>query len=698
MSKAAKQRHCPATGSTITSAECGANRHSRYACPTECPHNPFVPAHYPALLEMEARLDAALFSRLLAEDDGARLALAEAVRSNPGHGHHAAAVCRLFSQRDRDGRTLAARWEAAGFPGLKNDDQMMLRGKMQTRVALLEIRQVLDEQSFDAIDLLDPARPVRRFIDRQVAARSARFSVVLTWAYPLPHFWRVSGTGVVLPEFAALEPDEVVQECIAHLGGPTAPGETRHHWLLENFTRIDATLTAATLTRRQSMFAGIDAQFGVATYELCAPFRECRAALVADPAVAPDDLSTEESAEGLLEGMVWFDDAAASREFLPAAARHVRGRILLGRNQWRVAAFGGARFTGLRSHFEVRMGSRVRFISERRDDLGARVAAGDPPVDAAAVPPRLLEQPMQLELQSSRLPGPPPGVSLEEYQAQMAGQLRRDLLDSPIPALDGLTPRIAARNPALRARLLHLMKGHVRQLDEANLRTGRSDDINEFLRELGLFELDVPPPPLRARPPSDDEAEDEWDEHEAEGDGDYLLPEAGRPAAPRLIGAPLTFHQALAGLEKVMNSLDNARSGLDELDRSGATVIQDVAEFSQPWMSENEFNYLVTFLLQAWFVLVPRGVRAPELRLAAMETAISAAETRLLTTGRSGVLALEEFIRDCRQPGLLQALTGGLVEFAKKMPKNMQPSPPAVIGMTVLLKVVLDELDQALRA
>ena len=134
------------------------------------------------------------------------------------------------------------------------------------------------------------------------------------------------------------------------------------------------------------------------------------------------------------------------------------------------------------------------------------------------------------------------------------------------------------------------------------------------------------------------------------------------------------------------------------MDRSGATVIQDVAEFSQPWMSENEFNYLVTFLLQAWFVLVPRGVRAPELRLAAMETAISAAETRLRTTGRSGVLALEEFIRDCRQPGLLQALTGGLVEFAKKMPKNMQPSPPAVIGMTVLLKVVLDELDQALRA
>lgn len=696
MSKVTKQRHCPATGRTITSAECGTNRHSRYACPAECPHNPFAPSHYTALLETEARLDAALFNRLLAEDDSARLALAEAVRSNPGHGHHAAAVCRLFYQPDREGHTLAARWEAAGSPGLKNDERVMLRGKMQTRVALLEVRQVLDEQSVNAIDLLDPARPIRRYIDRQIASRAVRFSVVLTWAYPLPHFWRVSGTGVVLPEFASLEPEEVVGDCIAHLGGPTAPGEARARWLLENFTRVDGTLTAASLARRQQMFAGLDAQFGAATYELCVPFREGRAALAADPAVGEDDLSPEESAEGLTEAMVWFDDLPVGRKFLPAAARQVKGRVLLGRKQWRVEAFGAVRFAELRARFEATLGSRVRFTTERRDDLGARMVAKEPPVDLTAVPPRLLEQPMQLDLQSSRLPGPPSGVSLEAYQVQMAEQMRRTLLDAPIPALDGLTPRTAARNPAFRARLLRLMKGHVRQLDEENLRSGRSDDINEYLRELGLFEIDVPPPPPRAVPLPDVRDDDEFDDDEF--DGDYLSPEAGRPAAPRLMGAPLTLNQALDGLEKVMNSLDSARSGLDELDRSGATVIQDVAEFSQPWMSEDEFNYLATFLIQAWFVLVPRGVRAPELRLGAMETAISAAEKRLLTTGRSGVLGLEKFIGDCRQPGLLQALAGGLVDSVEKVPKKMQPSPSAIIGMTILLKVVLDELDHSLRA
>ncbi len=696
MSKASKQRRCPAAGGVITPDECGGNRHSSYACPVECPHNPFAPDHYPALLETEARLDTALFSRLLAEDDGARAALAEAVRSNPGHGHHAAAVCRLFYQRYRDGHTLAARWEAAGISGLKNDDRVMLRGKMQTCVVLLEIRQVLDNQSFDAIDLLDPARPVRRFIDRQIAARAARFSVILTWAYPLPHFWRVSGTGVVLPEFASLEPEEMVRECIAHLGGPTAPGEARTCWLIENFTRIDDTLTAAALARRQRTFANLDAQFGAATYELCLPFRECRAALVADPAIVPDELSPGESTEGLTEAMVWFGDWPVGREFLPPAARQVKGRVLLGCKEWRVEAMGAARLADLRTCFEARLGARVRFTSERRDDLGARIAAQEPPVDAAAVPPRLLEQPMQLDLQSSRLPGPPPGVSLKEYQMQMAAQLRRTLLDSPIPALDGHTPRAAACNPALRPKLLHLMKGHVRQLDEANLRTGRSDDINEFLRELGLFELDVPPPPLRVIPLPDEEDE-ESDEYEEVADDDHLPPEAGRPAAPQLIGSPLTFDQALDHLEEVMQSLATARSGLDELDRSGATVIQDMAELSETWMSEDEFNYLVTFVLQAWLVLVPMGVRAPELHFEAMEAAIAVAEARLRSPSWKGVMALEEFIRDCRQPGLLQALTGGVVEFAEKMPKKMQPSPAAIIGMTILLKVMLDELDRALR-
>ena len=71
----------------------------------------------------------------------------------------------------------------------------------------------------------------------------------------------------------------------------------------------------------------------------------------------------------------------------------------------------------------------------------------------------------------------------------------REFLEHPVPALDGETPRAAAKNPALRAKLLRLMKNRVRATDERNLDTGSDQDMNWMLRELQLDEIlfDAPP-------------------------------------------------------------------------------------------------------------------------------------------------------------------------------------------------------------
>ncbi|RKX35330.1 MAG: hypothetical protein DRP71_03930 [Verrucomicrobia bacterium] len=44
MGKSSKKRDCPAINQTISRADCGQNRHTRYPCPAECPHNPLAPA------------------------------------------------------------------------------------------------------------------------------------------------------------------------------------------------------------------------------------------------------------------------------------------------------------------------------------------------------------------------------------------------------------------------------------------------------------------------------------------------------------------------------------------------------------------------------------------------------------------------------------------------------------------------------
>jgi len=68
------------------------------------------------------------------------------------------------------------------------------------------------------------------------SARTPRFATLLSWAYPLPHFWRLSGTAISMGDVEDFEPVEVVTETVRHLGGPTEVAALRL-WLAEHFVR-----------------------------------------------------------------------------------------------------------------------------------------------------------------------------------------------------------------------------------------------------------------------------------------------------------------------------------------------------------------------------------------------------------------------------------------------------------------------------
>jgi hypothetical protein len=53
MTKSAKKRFCPVMQRDLSSAECGDNRVSRYACPAECTFNPYAPANYDMALALD---------------------------------------------------------------------------------------------------------------------------------------------------------------------------------------------------------------------------------------------------------------------------------------------------------------------------------------------------------------------------------------------------------------------------------------------------------------------------------------------------------------------------------------------------------------------------------------------------------------------------------------------------------------------
>lgn len=691
MGQSKKLRSCPAVGREIAPAECGENRLSRYACPEGCPFNPFAAANYTALLAGEDRLDGAIFKRLIAEDPAAGDRILAAQRANPDHGLHAATAWRLFFKQDSGGLAFARRWEAAGFSGLANDERVFFRGKMQLRIVLLEVRRIFDGERFEAVDLLDAGGPPLVFIDRSLAGGTVRFSTFLTWAYPLPHFWRTSGTGIVMSDLGPFPPLEMLEACLAHLGGPAERGAQRR-WLAENFTRLDEALVATGLERRRQMFAAMDGSWTVATYALCAPAAEALAALVKETGVDDEQPTAGEREQGFQRAMVWLEHRPPQGG-VPAGSQTVLGRVLLGEKEWRIEAMGEARFGRLRAAFEARMGAQVKFSRQRRDNIAGKLAAGDPPANLALVPPGLLANPLIFDLSSSRVPSPPPGQSIADYEAAMFAEHRRAWIDGALPAFEGRTPRAAARDPAMRVRLVELVKAQVRQADQRNLETGRADDINAFIRELGLAEIDLPPPPARPRPAAP-EAPDDLD-----GDFAPAAPRAGagRPAAPRLIGPPLNEAQASSAIRGVLAAFELAADGLDELAVSGATVIDDIAELTDGMLTDEEFNFLVTFLMQAWFALVPGGVRAPALDYEEMARGFNRPAERFAESGDEAAEAFVALTRNCRQPALLDALALGLFDGIARVSGAMRPSQAAIPVMLLTLCALIDELDRALR-
>jgi len=686
MSKAAKERFCPAEQRRISPAECGEFRGSRYACPAGCLYSPLASANYEMLLALEEGLDQACMARVRNEAEKQPQLwreLDKALAAPSAHALHAFFERHLFFRRDAGGLTSMEHWEREGFPGLKNDQRVLLRAKMRTRVALLEIHRIIDRERVEAVDLLEAeAKPVT-LLDRSLAAAASRFSTILAWTYALPHYGRLSGTVIVFPETDPLEPQEVLHEIARHLGGPEGEGPLRL-WLAENFVRVDEALAATTRMRHLQMLAGLDAQFGKAVYELRAGFAACRACLDEVEELEYEALGPAERDEGFAEARVWF---ATKDPIQAAGGRPALGRVLLGQSHCRLEAIGAERLACLRRQFEAKLGERVRFTGEVRNDLAAKLAGRQPAPDMALIPPKLLEHPRKIILGSSRIEAPPPGTPPEEVEAgQIAGHYKA-FLEDHIPALDNHTPRQAACDPALRPRLIGLLKTWVRMHDERNLRTGRQDDINWLLRELGADEILFDPPPARPKRPdhTEDQEEEDFD------DGEDL-------PLPVLPPEPFPPEEALARLRVAVEEYELAQEALEELEAAGSTFIDDAQCLCEEWIKPEDFDFLVPLLIQARFAFVPRGFWEPPLDFDRLARAFdgSLEEWSRRAADRDPPV-LFRLLESGPQPALVQLLALSFSNALLSLPKKERPDAAAEGIMILVLKHMIEEMDRTLR-
>lgn len=486
-----KQRMCPAIGHGISAAECGENRISRYQCPEDCPHNPWALGAY----DQEQEIETAFFERLrrYAAGDlvtrGVRNAAESTMIADQYRNLRA-----WFIQRDEQGQTMMDRWARAGFQGLNNDQRVLARCHAQVRVVVME---TLDHVSRDAVrarDRLDLATAPVTIQDRSLAGQSARFSRLVSWIFPLPHYSRITTAAISVPDIGSLEAEEIVGAVAKHLGGPPA-GEPLRGWLISNYVALYDAFESVDEAIRRKAFENV--VYTKVFYRLDGPVETFVKAMAEAPEAVLNTPNEADRKEGFTHEWAWLDTDEESLRNAVGGGRPTLGRVLLGAEKIRLEGGGEKRARRMQETFERHVGRQVAFVSRRVDDVGRQMIAREVrPFDPALVPPCLLALAPQIET-SVQLVDLKSGVSAADIMRDQ----RRQWVDQPVPALGGKTPRQAAGEPSLRPKVVALVKESIRRSDRAGLGKDRFEDEGWMAVELGLTELQLPVPPRLAELP-----------------------------------------------------------------------------------------------------------------------------------------------------------------------------------------------------
>jgi hypothetical protein len=245
---------------------------------------------------------------------------------------------------------------------------------------------------------------------------------------------------------------------------------------------------------------------------------------------------------------------------------------------------------------------------------------------------------------------------------------------------------VAARDPKLRPILIQLLKQRVRDHDRRNLETGRNDDINWLLRELGTDEILFDPPPLRPalRPEGDDESLNVVDD-------DVLL--WPKPLPER----PFSRDEALARLGVGIEQFDSGAEAIAEMERCGSCLIEDLEELTEGLLTGPEFTLLVTFLIRVWFAFVPPGFQGPVIEYDDLQAALLEELQAIENLKKPNSPASFEYIFTTGpQPAMMEALCAEVLQDRKK-PKSMNFKPEHRICVLGVLRATIEVMDAGMR-
>jgi hypothetical protein len=531
-----KQRPCPVLNGPISAADCGAQRGRRLPCPAGCPFFPFAPAGFELWARVEAEWSRKALDRVIQVHGRQRLQAclkAEELPLQPESTRVTVALGRalhrlLFREPGPDGRTVAAAWEAAGWAGLNNDEQVMMRYQRDTRLAVLEVQRVADARSLVCTDLLDPARPPFLVMDRKLAPSVVRFTRLLTGLTHFPHFATPSlPTVEVSHALWTRWWDRVCTQAAAATGAPAAdvPAEAVRGYLEAHLGESLAQLNLLEREHRIELLEQLGLYQCLARFQLEAPVAEFEAALRQHPALRPAALPPLLQLGTPRAAFTWTagpeeTPAPASAEAAPPAepaAPPALGFFRLYPDSLVVETTSRALHARAVEWVNREFPTQTRFLDDVQLDLTrayratqqrqALVHAAEnaifgetedaaledlPPEEPPEPPNPTVGEAAPRESTPTAAESAPDAASLpptpEQLRAEHDARYRR-LLDLALPELGGLTSRQAVADPAWRPAVVSLFKTHLHNLELRNRREPVPLSLDWVLDELGLAEL-----------------------------------------------------------------------------------------------------------------------------------------------------------------------------------------------------------------
>lgn len=470
---------------------CGSKRGSEVSCPSDCRYYPFGPVQYDSFLAIEASFDRKALEYIVrhhGKDKWYKTLDRMAVDENDTESGEiiaagAAAYYLLFHEKNASGRTPAEEWERESCSGLNNDERIILKARKNSSATVIEIQKILDHQTMECIDLFDKNRPPFPVIDRRTASRMTRFTRILTWIDDYPYFSRLGAGGIVISDILRREGMEVIEKLVRKRGKPNERAVKRY--LSEHFGLSANFITEFALQKTKAAVRAMDVHQCIASYDIVREPEKIKSILESLPEFQREEECDE---PGAIE-YTWLrvGRSKAIEKSMFSFFRHKEddemvgtlGKIRFDADRLEVEAFSKQKYEFAKKMAGEYFGSRIRLKRESVVDLAKQVAERekDEPEEA---------EDWDQETEDSE------SIPLEIRQAVMEQFFREHytkFLDDSVPALHGMSPREAAKDPAMRPLLLELMKAHICSIEAQNKNRGLQISIDWVLEELGLLEL-----------------------------------------------------------------------------------------------------------------------------------------------------------------------------------------------------------------